>query len=61
MGYAHTRVKKPDMPMIEIAIETSYEHPAICMRTLKTVYNTTPIKMRKIQQQDAYLSTVSHR
>lgn len=59
MEHALTLVRRSDMSMIEIAIETGYEHPASFTRAFKAAYNTTPANMRKMHQQDTYLSKIS--
>jgi AraC-like DNA-binding protein len=47
MEYALELVRSSDMPMIEIALETGYEHPASFTRAFKATYGMSPANMRR--------------
>lgn len=46
MELAHELVTDSAMPMIEIAMETGYEHPASFTRAFKTAFGTSPMAIR---------------
>ncbi|MFC3050681.1 helix-turn-helix domain-containing protein [Kordiimonas pumila] len=51
MEYALELVRNSNMPMIEIALETGYEHPASFTRAFKAAFGTSPANMRRIALQ----------
>jgi AraC-like DNA-binding protein len=46
MELAHELVTDSAMPMIEIAMETGYEHPASFTRAFKSAFGTSPMAIR---------------
>jgi transcriptional regulator GlxA family with amidase domain len=47
MGLAHELVVDSTMPMIEIAMETGYEHPASFTRAFRAAFGSPPIAIRR--------------
>lgn len=48
MQHALDRVRGSDTPMIKIALETGYEHPASFTRAFKAAYGMSPMQMRRM-------------
>lgn len=59
MEYALKLVSTTNMPMIEIALATGYEHPASFTRAFKDAYSATPADMRRIKQEKTLMSLKS--
>jgi AraC-like DNA-binding protein len=61
MERALALVSESTKPMIQIALETGYEHPASFTRAFKSTYGMSPARMRTIARQSASMACVEAR
>jgi len=54
-------VRNSDLSMIEIALETGYEHPASFTRAFKAAFGRSPVSMRQLARQGKMLSLAGAR
>ena len=56
MKHALHLVRSSDMSMIEIALETGYEHHASFTRAFRAAFGMTPVHTRRMAQQAKMLA-----
>lgn len=61
MEHALELVRRTDAPMIKIALETGYEHPASFTRAFKAAYGASPMQMRRMAQDASRVERIERR
>lgn len=59
MEHALRLVRTSAVPIIDVALETGYEHPASFTRAFKAAYGVSPMRMRRMAQNSALLMHVA--
>ena len=61
MEHALTLVRESTLPLIEVALDSGYEHAASFTRAFKATYGMSPARMRRMARESVLLGKIHKR